>query len=98
MSNRLKLKGTRPPLPHCGVCGGRIPKGMVRNELPDGRLVCTRCTETGVLMQRLACGHMGIPGMTVFMEGNDGKSFVCERCSTNAKKVAFGTKSGYIGQ
>lgn len=98
MSNRLKLKGSRPPLPTCGACGGRIPKSMGRTELSDGRLVCARCMESGVLMQRLACGHMGIPGMRVFMEVNDCKTFVCERCSTNAAQVPYGAKSGYVGQ
>lgn len=98
MSNRLKLKGSRPPLPLCGTCGRSIPKNMIRNELPDGRLVCTRCAETGILSQRLACGHVGVPGMTVFMEGNDGKTFVCERCSAHADEVPFAVKSGILSR
>jgi hypothetical protein len=68
---------------------------MIRHEMPGGRLVCTRCAETGILSQRLACGHMGIPGMTVFMDGNDGK-FTCQQCSADARQVPFGVKSGYI--
>lgn len=84
MGNGRKLKGTRPPLPRCGACGGRIPKGMIRHEVADGRLICTRCIQRGDLFKRLPCGHMGVAGMTVYADSVDGSNFQCARCSPHA--------------
>jgi recombinational DNA repair protein (RecF pathway) len=86
MSNRVKLKGSRPPLPRCAACGRPIPKSMYRAEMSSGDLVCTRCADLGVMMQRLACGHMGIPKMTVFMDGCDNR-FTCPRCSSHSAEL-----------
>jgi DNA-directed RNA polymerase subunit RPC12/RpoP len=87
VSNRTKIKGSRPPLPRCGACGRPIPKDMYRSEMPSGDLVCTRCADRGVMMQRLSCGHMGIPKMTVFNDGADNKTFTCPRCSTHSAEL-----------
>jgi hypothetical protein len=54
---------------------------MVRHELPDKRLICTRCIERGDLFQRLPCGHMGVAGMTVYSDSADGSNFQCGRCT-----------------
>jgi recombinational DNA repair protein (RecF pathway) len=81
VSNRLKLKGSRPPLPHCGACGRPVPKGMVRHDLPDGRVVCTRCIDAGSLFQRLPCGHMAVSGMRIYADSADMQNFQCMRCA-----------------
>lgn len=48
--------------------------------LGDGRTVCSKCLNTGVLPQRLGCGHIGLPGMTVAQAGTPGMSR-CPQCS-----------------
>ena len=88
MSSRLKkLKGSRPPLPQCGACGRGIPKAMWRKRLRDGRLVCQRCADAGVLCQRLPCGHFGMPGMTVAADSAGLDNFQCPQCSPHLNPV-----------
>lgn len=76
MSSRRRLKGSRAERPRCGSCGRTAGAGAVT--LRDGRKICPRCRDAGVLMQRLACGHMGVPGMLVITDNGE---FQCAQCS-----------------
>ena len=78
MSN--SRRGKRPALPRCGTCGRSVPKAMYRKVLGTGLLVCGRCVDAGVLMARLGCGCIGVPGMTVAVADRPGRSR-CERHS-----------------
>lgn len=84
MSNRLRLKGSRPALPHCGACGKSVPSGMTRQLLKDGRIVCARCIDRGVLFQQLACGHYGVSGRLVAGDSADFRNMVCADCYDKA--------------
>lgn len=78
MSNRLKL--ARTALPHCGSCGKAVPQAMTRQNLRDGRIICARCIDRGVLFQRLACGHYGVAGRLVAGDSADFRNMVCADC------------------
>lgn len=84
MSNRRRLRGARGENARCGSCGGAAGANPV--QLRDGRQICPRCVDGGVLMQRLPCGHMGIPGTTVITDSADGGNFQCIRCSPHANR------------
>jgi hypothetical protein len=66
----------------CARCGHgiRAGKGI---PLPDGRAVCDRCADTGVLARRLDCGCMGRPGVKVIDDGG------MRRCARHAHQSAI---------
>lgn len=87
MSNRRKTRlppAAKATLPRCGSCGGRIGALADRIELGDGRLICMRCRDRGVLVRRLPCGHYGMPGTMVIADSADLSNFQCIRCSPHA--------------
>jgi len=84
MSNRRRPHGSRIALPRCGSCGGAVRQGTMSQALADGRVICTRCVQGGVLCRQLPCGHMGVPGMTVISDSADQSNFKCVRCSPHA--------------
>lgn len=75
MSNSRRIRqphAKRMPCAHCGH-GIRPGKGV---GLPDGRRVCDRCADGGVLERRLDCGCLSVPGLKVI---NEGGAFRCTR-------------------
>lgn len=87
MSNRRKTRMTpaaRAALPRCGSCGGRIPAGMDRIALADGREICARCRDRGVLLKKLPCGHVAMPGTLVIADSADNSNFQCWQCSPHS--------------
>jgi hypothetical protein len=87
VSNSRKLRmsaAAKAGLPRCGTCGGRIGVLDDRIELHDGRLICMRCRDRGVLIKRLPCGHFGMPGSMVIADSADMSNFQCIRCSPHA--------------
>lgn len=67
--------------------GGRLDARSAQTvTLRDGRKVCGRCVGTGVLAQRLPCGHMGVPGTLVFSDSADLSNFQCALCSPHASR------------
>lgn len=84
MSNRRRLSGARSAKVHCGSCGRAAGPGSV--QLRDGRQICPRCVDRGVLAQRLPCGHMGVPGTMVIADSADGGNFQCVQCSPHASR------------
>lgn len=77
MSNRRKIGKVRRRV-NCAVCGGNAVREPTL--LPDGRQVCRRCRDEGRLMQRLPCGHFGVPGTMVITDSHE-KNFQCAQCS-----------------
>jgi hypothetical protein len=72
----------------CAVCGHGIGKLATQIRLPDGRVVCGYCRDKGALARRLGCGHVGMPGMTVFRAGSD--VHICKACAADSMKAAKG--------
>ena len=89
MSNRVRLRGARPQVPHCGICGRGIRAAMERIRLRDGRVVCAGCRDAGCLSRRLDCGHVVVPGCMVVAQGNQ---YMCEQCA-RASGIKF-TRNG----
>lgn len=58
--------------------------------------MCAFCIDKGVLAQRLPCGHLGVPGMTVISDSADLSNFQCPRCSPHAASLT-GHHPGYAG-
>ena len=83
MSNRQRLRGDRRDTVHCAVCGKGIAKTRRRVELRDGRSVCGRCTDDGVLLRRLDCGHMSTAGVNV---ARTGAGYKCMSCARDEKE------------
>ncbi len=80
-------------MPQCGTCGRAVPKGMYRQVLPKtGTLVCGRCIDAGVLSARLACGCIGVPGMTVTEADMPSHS----RCERHAGELV--RQAGILGE
>lgn len=91
MSNGRRLRLTpaaKAALPRCGSCGGRVGSLEDRIHLADGRMVCMRCRDNGVLCKRLPCGHMGMPGTLVIADSADASNFQCILCSPHASRPA----------
>lgn len=87
MSNGRKPKVRPRNTARCAVHGGRIEAGSDQTvTLRDGRQVCGRCVGTGVLAQRLPCGHTGIPGTLVIADSADNSNFQCVQCSPHASR------------
>jgi hypothetical protein len=84
VSNRRRLPGARPQAVHCGTCGRGIGKLATRIVLPDGRVVCGGCRDGNRLVQVLACGHVGMPGMQVVRVGD---GFVCSSCGADSVRA-----------
>lgn len=87
MSNSRRVRtsaAARAQLPRCGSCGARVGALEDRIELHDGRLICMRCRDRGVLIKRLPCGHMAMPRSMVIADSADQSNFQCIRCSPHA--------------
>lgn len=82
MGNRRRLPADRRTRARCGSCGRAAGAGAI--PLRDGRLICPRCRDTGMLAQRLPCGHVGIPGTMVISDSADQGNFQCIRCSAES--------------
>ena len=88
MSNKRHLPGTRAAATvHCAVCGKGIGKTSRRAGLGDGRSVCGRCVDDGVLLRKLDCGHMATAGNMVIRTGG---GYTCGQCS-HAEKMREST-------
>lgn len=87
MSNRRKASAGRVLSQRCSFCG-HAAGGLRALHLRGGQVACPRCQERGAL-QRLACGHYGVPGGFKVNENGDGKTFVCASCATDTSQ--FGT-------
>jgi hypothetical protein len=85
VSNRRRLAGSRPQVPHCAICGRGIRAGMDRILLRDGRVVCAGCRDAGCLQRRLDCGHGAVPGNMVVYEGG---VFLCAMCARESLTAA----------
>jgi hypothetical protein len=80
MSNRRKIGKVHRKV-SCAICGGNAVREP--SLLPDGRNVCRRCRSEGRLMQRLPCGHLGVPGTIVITDSHE-KNFQCAQCSPHS--------------
>jgi hypothetical protein len=72
----------------CGSCGRPIPPSADRIVLADTRHVCMACRDGGVLLKRLPCGHMAMPGTLVITDSADSSNLQCIRCSPHANLPA----------
>jgi ribosomal protein S27AE len=82
VSNKRRPRDSRRERSLCGSCGRAASINSLR--LRDGRLICPRCRDSGVLAQRLPCGHIGIPGTMVIADSADKRNFQCIRCSADS--------------
>lgn len=62
----------------CGKGTGKLARQV---RLRDGRVVCGRCTDAGVLLRRLDCGHMATAGNLVVRQGGGTSEFACYLCA-----------------
>jgi len=66
------------------MCGRGIGKLASQVTLPDGRHVCGGCRDAGRLVQVLACGHIGMPGMQIVKVG---EGWACSSCGADSVRA-----------
>lgn len=91
MSNTRKARGSgTAPKERCTFCGRGLGRGSALRalKLKNGQVACARCRENGHL-QRMACGHLALPGMLIVNESGDGKTFTCKACATGKQSLTM---------